>query len=205
MITRCIVITITITTIAADALEPRFRCTGFHCWPNFIPPHPHIVLVNMGMVWCDGLYHFGYTVIWDACTHLAVKEIQVHLRSEIGEEWFSLMYNKFIFHSAIETINTISGMTTIQILFFIEKENVWVFFKSSKYHHCTTWPLLEVQWLFLSYTPLELLSLSSRVEEPFSHMILIPDPVYPLLCLFISPLIFSCLLSARFVFQRTLW
>lgn len=205
MITRCIVITITIITIAADALEPRFRCIGFHCWPNFIPPHPHIVLVNMGMVWCDGLYHFGYTVIWDACTHLAVKEIQVHLRSETGEEWFSLMYNKFIFHSAIETINTISGMTTIQILFFIEKENVWGFFKSSKYHHCTTWPLLEVQWLFLSYTPLELLSLSSRVEEPFSHMILIPDPVYPLLCLFISPLIFSCLLSARFVFQRTLW
>lgn len=205
MITRCIVITITITTIAADALEPRFRCTGFHCWPNFIPPHPHIVLVNMGMVWCDGLYHFGYTVIWDACTHLAVKEIQVHLRSEIGEEWFSLMYNKFIFHSAIETINTISGMTTIQILFFIEKENVWVFFKSSKYHHCTTWLLLEVQWLFLSYTPLELLSLSSRVEEPFSHMILIHDPVHPLLCLFISPLIFSCLLSACFVFQRTLW
>lgn len=205
MITRCIVITITITTIAADALEPRFRCIGFHCWPNFIPPHPHIVLVNMGMVWCDGLYQTGYTVIWNACTHLAVKEIQVHLRSEIGEEWFSLMYNKFIFHSAIETINTISGMTTIQILFFIEKENVWVFFKSSKYHHCTTWPLLEVQWLFLSYTPLELLSLSSRVEEPFSHMILIPDPVYPLLCLFISPLIFSCLLSACFVFQRTLW
>lgn len=79
------------------------------------------------------------------------------------------------------------------------------FFKSSKYHHCTTWPLLEVQWLFLSYTPLELLSLSSRVKEPFSHLILIPDPVYPLLCLFISPLIFSCLLSARFVFQRTLW
>lgn len=205
MITRCIVITITIITIAADALEPRFRCIGFHCWPNFIPPHPHIVLVNMGMVWCDGLYQTGYTVIWNACTHLAVKEIQVHLRSETGEEWFSLMYNKFIFHSAIETINTISGMTTIQILFFIEKENVWVFFKSSKYHHCTTWPLLEVQWLFLSYTPLELLSLSSRVEEPFSHMILIPDPVYPLLCLFISPLIFSCLLSARFVFQRTLW
>lgn len=205
MITRCIVITITITTIAADALEPRFRCTGFHCWPNFIPPHPHIVLVNMGMVWCDGLYHFGYTVIWDACTHLAVKEIQVHLRSETGEEWFSLMYNKFIFHSAIEIINTISGMTTIQILFFIEKENVCVFFKSSKYHHCTTWPLLEVQWLFLSYTPLELLSLSSRVEEPFSHMILIHDSVYPLLCLFISPLIFSCLLSACFVFQRTLW
>lgn len=205
MITRCIVITITIITIAADALEPRFRCIGFHCWPNFIPPHPHIVLVNMGMVWCDGLYQTGYTVIWNACTHLAVKEIQVHLRSETGEEWFSLMYNKFIFHSAIETINTISGMTTIQILFFIEKENVWVFFKSSKYHHCTTWPLLEVQWLFLSYTPLELLSLSSRVEEPFSHMILIHDPVYPLLCLFISPLIFSCLLSARFVFQRTLW
>lgn len=205
MITRCIVITITIITIAADALEPRFRCIGFHCWPNFIPPHPHIVLVNMGMVWCDGLYQTGYTVIWNACTHLAVKEIQVHLRSETGEEWFSLMYNKFIFHSAIETINTISGMTTIQILFSIEKENVWVFFKSSKYHHCTTWPLLEVQWLFLSYTPLELLSLSSRVEEPFSHMILIHDPVYPLLCLFISPLIFSCLLSARFVFQRTLW
>lgn len=205
MITRCIVITITITTIAADALEPRFRCTGFHCWPNFIPPHPHIVLVNMGMVWCDGLYQTGYTVIWNACTHLAVKEIQVHLRSEIGEEWFSLMYNKFIFHSAIETINTISGMTTIRILFFYWKWKCVGFLKSSKYHHCTTWPLLEVQWLFLSYTPLELLSLSSRVEEPFSHMILIHDPVHPLLCLFISPLIFSCLLSARFVFQRTLW
>lgn len=40
-------------------------------------------------------------------------------------------------------------------------------------------------------TPLELLSLSSRVEEPFSHMILIPDPVYPLLCLFISPVCFQ--------------
>lgn len=132
MITRCIVITITITTIAADALEPRFRCTGFHCWPNFIPPHPHIVLVNMGMVWCDGLYHFGYTVIWDACTHLAVKEIQVHLRSEIGEEWFSLMYNKFIFHSAIETINTISGMTTIQILFFLLKMKMCGGFKKLK-------------------------------------------------------------------------
>lgn len=201
MITRCIVITITITTIAADALEPRFRCTGFHCWPNFIPPHPHIVLVNMGMVWCDGLYHFGYTVIWDACTHLAVKEIQVHLRSEIGEEWFSLMYNKFIFHSAIETINTISGMTTIQILFFLLKMKMCGVFKKLKIS-----PLYHVTSLRGTVTlPLELLSLSSRVEEPFSHMILIPDPVYPLLCLFISPLIFSCLLSACFVFQRTLW
>lgn len=133
MITRCIVITITIITIAEVALEPRFRCIGFHCWPNFIPPHPHIVLVNMGMVWCDGLNHTGYTVTWNACTHLAVKEIQVHLRSETGEEWFSLMYNKFIFHSAIETINAISGMTTIQILFF----NVCVFLKlkiSPLYH-----------------------------------------------------------------------
>lgn len=200
MITRCIVITITITTIAADALEPRFRCTGFHCWPNFIPPHPHIVLVNMGMVWCDGLYHFGYTVIWDACTHLAVKEIQVQLRSEIGDEWFSLMYNKFIFHSAIETINTISGMTTIQILFFLLKMKMCGVFKKLKIS-----PLYHVTALRGTVTPLELLSLSSRVEEPFSHMILIPDPVYPLLCLFISPLIFSCLLSACFVFQRTLW
>lgn len=76
----------------------------------------------MGMVWCDGLNHTGYTVTWNACTHLAVKEIQVHLRSET----VSLMYNKFIFHSAIETINAISGMTTIQILFF----NVCVFFKA---------------------------------------------------------------------------
>lgn len=205
MITRCIVITITITTIAADALEPRFRCTGFHCWPNFIPPHPHIVLVNMGMVWCDGLYHFGYTVIWDACTHLAVKEIQVHLRSEIGEEWFSLMYNKFIFHSAIETINTISGMTTIQILFFIENENVWLFLKAQNITIVPRDRSKRYSDSSFLITPLELLSLSSRVEEPFSHMILIPDPVYPLLCLFISPLIFSCLLSACFVFQRTLW
>lgn len=196
MITRCIVITITIITIAEVALEPRFRCIGFHCWPNFIPPHPHIVLVNMGMVWCDGLNHTGYTVTWNACTHLAVKEIQVHLRSETGEEWFSLMYNKFIFHSAIETINAISGMTTIQILFF----NVWFFLKLK------ISPLYHMTALRGTVTlPLELLSLSSRVEEPFSHMILIHDPVYPLLCLFISPLIFSCLLSARFVFQRTLW
>lgn len=196
MITRCIVITITIITIAEVALEPRFRCIGFHCWPNFIPPHPHIVLVNMGMVWCDGLNHTGYTVTWNACTHLAVKEIQVHLRSETGEEWFSLMYNKFIFHSAIETINAISGMTTIQILFF----NVWFFLKLK------ISPLYHMTALRGTVTlPLELLSLSSRVEEPFSHLILIPDPVYPLLCLFISPLIFSCLLSACFVFQRTLW